>query len=412
MQIHKHASMRTVDETVCGLALALLFLYLPLPGWCQEDPHPSRAGQTVAPAVSLGVGPNQKGLIGDEVPRAEGVPNHGWRHFVTPKGGADDALVLVASLTPPPGVTAPAAFESTYQWVGGTPIEGDPLSRKVTRAAAAMTEVKIVHKNAPEKVADKIRVWVIWGALDTVPDGSFPLDYRVTTGEVTINGGYQFKCVLAPAAMFNGAADVPKMLAPMGANPPDVPVADDGVFNKGVNLTPGAKNKFDMSRQVRQRILNPSNLPKPQAPDDKFWTSYLNWPSIATCGNDDRSQTTEVNAPTVEDPSLEDNDLVQNFVLHALGAVNDTLEFRLHFVEFARVEIGGQWYVVSNRLNWRVHFKFKKGNAPETNPNGHYYAGDEHVNALDFNNNGTTDDIAVPIWLNDGSTMDKTNDGF
>jgi len=64
---------------------------------------------------------------------------------------------------------------------------------------------------------------------------------------------------------------------------------------------------------------------------------------------------------------------------HAKGANGDTVEWRLHFIEFTRLELNGTWYRISDDFPWRLHIKMKK---------------------------------VAGKWTNDGSSKAKNNAGF
>jgi hypothetical protein len=72
-------------------------------------------------------------------------------------------------------------------------------------------------------------------------------------------------------------------------------------------------------------------------------------------------------------------DTPNRIMTHAKGANGDTVEWRLHFIEFTRLELNGTWYRISDDFPWRLHIKMKK---------------------------------VAGKWTNDGSSKAKNNAGF
>lgn len=72
--------------------------------------------------------------------------------------------------------------------------------------------------------------------------------------------------------------------------------------------------------------------------------------------------------------------------LWTTGTVGNTWEARCHFKEFARLELGGNWYRISDPFLWKIHLKFKKVN--------------EAVDQVDYNND---DDMIDILWKDNGT---------
>jgi hypothetical protein len=97
-------------------------------------------------------------------------------------------------------------------------------------------------------------------------------------------------------------------------------------------------------------------------------------------GNDDTTDATdEINDPYGNSGKLIAADNPGIGIAHSAGSDNDTYELRLHFREFARLEIAGTWYRISDYFLWKYHIKFKK---------------------------------VAGKWINDGSAITNDNEGF
>jgi len=127
----------------------------------------------------------------------------------------------------------------------------------------------------------------------------------------------------------------------------------------------------------------------------------LNYPSDDVCGNDDEGVVDEdndpYNAPFQGNVYGQDNSLRCPY--HSEGNTGNTFEYRAHFRGFARLQLDGTWYKISDWYLWRTHFKFNKQNESEATWN------------LDFNGDGDKLDT-VAVWRNNGSSIALDNDGF
>jgi hypothetical protein len=77
------------------------------------------------------------------------------------------------------------------------------------------------------------------------------------------------------------------------------------------------------------------------------------------------------------------------------GKIGDSHEIRFQFQEFARLQIGSTWYLISDRKLWRFHAKYRKVS--------------EKILQSDLNRDG---DKLDEIWIGDGAVSDATNTGF
>jgi hypothetical protein len=176
-----------------------------------------------------------------------------------------------------------------------------------------------------------------------------------------------------------------------GKNVNDVPGANNVHVGTGDKLRGGAKWKWDLSRRLRVKALSPNvatawfdgslsaatifdNLPAASQVQEDY-------PTNDCIGNDDTSTgLDEVYDSLHLDARLTSLDRPRMPALRDAGGANgDTVEFRIQFGEFVRLEIAGKWYRVSHFYNWRHHAKLKKAN-------------------------GT--------WIDNGSVSDNTNNGW
>ncbi|HEX8196260.1 MAG TPA: hypothetical protein VF571_08735 [Pyrinomonadaceae bacterium] len=146
----------------------------------------------------------------------------------------------------------------------------------------------------------------------------------------------------------------------------------------GNSLTGGADKKWDNSRQIRFKILNPNNI---SASDTTFVSAFpsdlTNYPLDDFVGNDDITTTDpETNDPYSNNGVLTGHDVPITAICDRAGAVGDTFESRLHFREFTRLEIEGTWHRISDFYPWRFHRKLKK-------VSGGWWADDNSILALD-----------------------------
>jgi len=135
----------------------------------------------------------------------------------------------------------------------------------------------------------------------------------------------------------------------------------------------------------------------------RLWANWLDYPKDKSftdsnvTGNDDRGTGDEDNNPydATNHGKVRGRDKPGPTIRHAEGAVGNTVELRLHFLEFARLELGGNWYRISTHQPWRLHAKFKKA--------------DEAVDNIDYNSDG---DKLDKVWIDNGSSTAIDNSGW
>jgi hypothetical protein len=320
------------------------------------------------PTATIVPGTGQSGTTGDVVPSR--MAPGGTKHYVSPKDAVSD-VVLKAN------IVGAVKFADAFQWKGGTPVPGSPEQCQVSREATGKTTVQII-RNSDNAVMDTMNVWIVWssltadrimfnpgGTFPAPPGKGFPIFIRQDNKDCRITAGYTFKSTIAPAAIIGAAnADVPDLTGANATPPPDVVATDDGVYNKGVSLAKGANRKWDISRTLRVKFLNPNNVDfsdKKKYPT-KYVTSYLNWPREVggedVVGNDNTNTGTETNDPYANGGTLTDWDTPLMTLYNTEGANGNTVEKHANWAEFTRLEINKKWYRISDDFPWRVTWKF------------------------------------------------------
>ncbi|HKU97778.1 MAG TPA: hypothetical protein VJR58_20985 [Vineibacter sp.] len=267
-------------------------------------------------------------------------------HYVTPQGSGNVTLTAVISPDTP-------RMRSKLVWEGGgTAVTGDPLSVTVPKTGFAKTEVRI--KVGGIQQAD-LRVWVVWATITTTDVPIAYSEVNVGGGKTGgfITGGFNFFHTIRPASIITDA-DRPDLSGPKTTNPPG---GNHPLF--GVPLASGATLKWDSSRQIKTKVLNPASIAN---------ADFTQPPPMATAafptndveGNDDRSVGDENNNPYTNGGILNGFDSPAVGIAHSAASNNDTFEWRMHFREFARVELAGTWVRISDFFPWRIHLRFKK----------------------------------------------------
>lgn len=290
------------------------------------------------------------------------VGNQNIIHFVTPKGGANDIVTLTATFQPyaPSGVT----------WEGATQNQSNPAVATVSKSSASKQVVKIKVGN---RVLKELRVWTVWTTIsstDIAIQYHEPANIAGQTGAF-IDGGYNFTHTIQPTTIITDAnrpdLSGARLNAPPGGTHP--------IF--GDPLSNGADVKWDNSRQIRLKRVNPNSIPladlvQPPGPNS------VSYPNDDVEGNDDRTNgDPETNDPYANSGVLTGTDSPNDGIAHSAGAAGNTYEMRYQFREFSRLEIQGTWYRISDYYLWRLHIKFKKVNGKWVN--------DGTVKALDNN---------------------------
>jgi len=286
-------------------------------------------------------------------------------HFVTPKGGSGDRVTLTATIVP---YTVDLDFLIT--WEGATKISATQATVPKDQPAEHSIQIKL-----GSSVLKRLKVWSVWAnniSMNPHP-GSNSNGIEIGYGNVVNNdstsdsglyiyGGYTFKYEIEPISILSTSAgsNIPNLTGINQTSPPG------GFHWSGLPLSQGVSSgpnkKWDVSRQIKVKLLNPANYPSSQlSTPQSFWTAIPNlniYPEDPVEGNDDA-------VPEANDPYaiatlgvLNSYDRPFLGIQNATGSDGDTFEIRHHFREFVRLEIENDWYLISDYQLWRVHMRW------------------------------------------------------
>jgi hypothetical protein len=304
-------------------------------------PDPTSNGTiTIEDVVAIQIVPaaGVAGVLGDMVTSNNG--NTGENHFVSPPNLVTPGVAYLTFQAQ--GVDA-TQFANLYQWDGGRPVSGDPLSVRVARTSAEKTVLRILRKADGQEMA-KLNVWIVSA---TPTPQKLAKKIARTVANTTISVGYSFTWVVAPAEILTGEHPALEGFATVAA--------PGGTNSCGFNLAGGVREEWDNSRQIRGVITNPNSLPL----HCEDWLS-TEFPNSNVEGNDDIQQGDETNNPYGNGGILTGRDPPFRQWSNNIGAPGNTIEEDLHFQEFVRLQIGGFWYRISAWQLWRADFKFIK----------------------------------------------------
>jgi uncharacterized protein YjdB len=327
--------------------------YSPIRGVCQQvaqfNVMPGRT--VVVPVVGVtNVMPETPDTITKKISNIVGNPD--IIHLATPKGTGN--VTLLASISPDT-----AANRNLIDWVGATEDPTNPLKATLPRSTAGKNIVNIKYNG---NVIKELRVWVVWATIavtDTLPISPVSAMTGNPAGPAHgITAGYTFTHTIDPLTIITDAdrpdLDLSNMTPPPGGNHPI----------NGDTLANGANMKWDVSRQIRFKVLNPNNI---IASDTTFVVSGIpsdltTYPVNDVEGNDDRNQQDEQILPyTLANLGvLKSQDVPITAICDRAGVDGNTFETRLQFREFTRLEIEGTWYRISDFFLWKFHRKLRK----------------------------------------------------
>ncbi len=277
-------------------------------------------------------------------------------HFVTPKGEANSQVTLTATISP-----NTQQILNDISWEGAIESPTNPLEATVSKDTASKNVVKIKYRG---NTIQELRVWVVWATIaatdiqiEESSNGTFGVPPAIGRA---IRGGYIFTHTIAPTQIITDT-DKPDF---GGINFNDPPGGNHPFSN--IPLSEGANKRWDVSRQMRAKIINPANIGN----NDFLQPPFLdvpNYPANDVEGNDDANVLNEVNDPYANNGVLTDADRPIYGIVDRAASDGDTYEARLQFREFARLEIEGTWTRISDYYLWRIHFKFLKVSGLWTN---------------------------------------------
>ncbi|MGD8500435.1 MAG: hypothetical protein PVJ86_07290, partial [Phycisphaerales bacterium] len=336
----------------------------------------------------------------EEIPSVKPASKVPDDHFVTAKGSGNIGLWAT---------TVPDDIEvhETISWTGITQHPEENLYAFKSRASSG--KFANVRVNVCGRDAKDVTNWVVWSSYTS--SGGTPSSVSVgsTFTQVSLSSKRYFYFTISPSTIIDDS-DRPELSTGAPASPPDVPAGETTVAHCGIGLGGGVNAKWDESRQRRHKLINPDSISFANSfyncgcgCGQQFWENWLEYPQDKSftdsdvTGNDDRGTADEDNDPydAVDHGKVRGRDQPTPSIRHAEGAVGNTVDLRLHFLEFARLELGGSWYQISAYEPWRLHAKLKKA--------------DEAVDNIDYNSDG---DKLDKVWIDDGSSTATDNSGW
>ncbi len=354
------------------------------------------------------------GVVGDMV-RSKKDDSH-VKHFVTPKKSTElpqDYVELKCGVTP-------TNFDTYFEWEGGTAGSAANL-RKVSRSTAARTMVKIKNKQTGTVVAE-MHVWVVWCDPPTLTGGNFSFEQyyaplivnNIVVGQthagarwkIDSNVPWKFVYTIQPAEICDTSVDERPDLEGDSINP--VPGDRNNNLhstNPANGVADNAINKWDVSRQMQIRILNPDMISKSAQE-----TTGSNWyegqpdanrvpvpfPTNPVEGNDDPPSVDEDTNPYQAHQGQDlDHDAGQIssidapafIVKQAWGVAAYRYGVEANFREFCRLEIfdgarttGKFWFKISDNFSWHHYLhaiyadppsEWQNDNPPSSADEGH-----------------------------------------
>jgi hypothetical protein len=304
----------------------------------------------------------------------------GIEHFCAAKGTGD--IVLEAEITPniPGTIGTRLTWEATGTAITSPAVGTDARTAKLSSAASGKFPIQLKWDGAPARQAV---VWVIWSRI-CVTATRAPSTPPVTFAGLTITAGIDHSFQIEPPAIITDP-DRPALHGPRTAVVPGAALTH--VVN-GHTLAGGAPNKWDASRQIRMRVLNPHLYAVAALPavGGHLWagqpaasTTPENYPASDIVGNDDTHPDDETNDPYTNCGVVTARDNPRMSLANSTGANGDTFEVRFQFREFLRLNLGTVWHRVSDVSLWRFHARFRRG---------------------------------AGAWTNNASTFARNNDGF
>ena len=292
----------------------------------------------------------------------------GLEHFCCVKNTGP--ILLEAELSP--NVTGNAGTRLTWEVTGGgaitTPGVGtDARTASLSSAAAGKFPIQLKWDGT---VVRNAVVWVIWSNV-TVTATRAPTT-PPTPGALVITAGIDHSFRIDPPQIITDA-DRPALDGFRSAAVPGAALTHVASANP---LGGGACSKWDGSRQIRIRVLNPHLYTPAQlvAAPGHIWagqpvanTVPENYPANDAQGNDDSNVLDENDDSYCNGGVVTATDDPQVPLANSTGANGDTFEMRMHFREFLRVNLGTTWYRASDFSLWRLHARFSRVGGAWTN---------------------------------------------
>ena len=199
----------------------------------------------------------------------------------------------------------------------------------------------------------EMTLWGVFVQVSTAGPTSPPTAVR-QPARLDVSTHIDFTGRIFPASIITDA-DRPDLAGANTVNPTGTNIC-------GNALAGGMDHRWDMSRQRRLNNLDPAGLLPAigvAAPPACLDTAGA-FPAAPESGNDDSSTADENNDPYAGGGVITSHDdPIRNYP-DTVGADGDTLEQRLQFREFARLEFHRTIWTVSHFSPWRIHYRIRK----------------------------------------------------
>lgn len=287
-------------------------------------------------------------------------------HFVTVKGEGDIIIKVSFGESIDPNRVAWVS-DNPFMPVTSPAVGMDKLTAKIPRSTPRGMKASVGVTVDGLSVGERVLVWIIWSETK-FNNLDKPFEVKIGQLEIKATRIFSVEYKLQPEGIIPAninQEDVPDLSGPNVSPPPNVPDTDTDVLNKGVDLAGSVKYKWDVTIALNYKIKNPNNFfIDPQLP---FSKPSPNYPSLDTVGNFETSSGPFESDPYDELPHFRGT-IGKTFIIeHTLpnsiaefqGHNGDVIEFLLNHRSFARLELNGKWYLISDFTLGYVKLKYK-----------------------------------------------------
>jgi hypothetical protein len=309
------------------------------------EPTPSPGASPASPVRLLGVEvtPSHRGHFAQ-------VPGTGsGTHWVGVASASEPKPVVAAVLDPAVAAGDPRVAGLTWSGPGVTPT-GNPLEAGVDRTAG--------ERRVTATLDGVSASTTLWSVFAVIRASYGPLPFWIANpqlpDQLIVGGRVKFEATIFPASIL-GSGDRPVLEGPNDTAPP----GGTRPFDPSQPLSKGADHHWDFSRKSSAAHTMSRPL-VPGDPEGQALVSAMPWsyPGDWEEGNDDSDTVDEHNDPYAGPMTSEDQPSVSYH--HRVGSDGDTVELRINFMEFVRLEIARTWWVVSHPFPWRVKLRLLK----------------------------------------------------
>lgn len=270
-----------------------------------------------------------------------------------------------------------------------------------------------ISRDTPERILlralhDGVQIWkcIVWivaaEVMATDADYGFqvyrrhyPSGYWTT---ISLSPAIYFKFKIFPASILaidDAESDVPDLRGANTLPPPNPPDRVAHILS-GRPFSTGADRKWDVSRRMRMKLLNPALVASDVFRPAEFTAVQPVLEQIVTdfppadfdaVGNDDTLSPSHANGAAIQSNNpyvtsgkvgMWNQDRPELPLRNDVGYDGNVIEQRVHFGEFARLQLGNRWQRISEFFPWRIHFRLRRNH-------GQW---EDHGSGFSFDNNG------------------------